>query len=393
MSTLAQAERISSSLRGWLLNDALPLWWTHGADHKAGGFHERLHLNATPTGEARRSRLHPRQVYAFTVGNELGWTHHATAAVRHALRFYLANYRRGDGLFLTAVTADGRPCDTSVLLYDQAFALLGLAASYSLLRDESLSRHAVQVLDAIQSQFRHDDWGFKETPAGDTPLLSNSHMHLFEAALEWMEIDPHPRWRKLAQQLATLAGSRFIDINSGFVLEFFDSQWQPLPPAAGQRVEPGHQFEWAWLLSRWSTLSDEPDALKHALVLIERTESHGVDRHRGVAINALAPDGSTLDLKARLWPQTERLKAALLAAQLTNSQRYWSIALESAHTLARYLETPRAGLWRDTLTADGRFIEEPAPASSLYHIAAAIAQLNRSVRRAQPNSSPQVEQR
>lgn len=393
MSTLAQAKLISSSLRGWLLNDALPLWWSQGADHKAGGFHERLHLNATPTGEARRSRLHPRQAYAFAVGNELGWSHHATAAVRHALEFYLANYRRSDGLFLTAVTADGRPCDTSVLLYDQAFALLGLAAGYKLLRDESLSRHAVQVLDAIQSQFRHDDCGFKETPTGDTPLLSNSHMHLFEAALEWTEIDPHPRWRQLARQLATLASTRFIDTSSGFILEFFDAAWQPHLPEAGQRVEPGHQFEWAWLLARWSTLSNEPDALKHAIVLIERAELHGIDRHRRVAINALAPDGAALDIKARLWPQTERLKAAVLAAGLTNSQRYWSIALESAHTLARYLETPRVGLWRDTLAADGRFIEEPSPASSLYHIAAAIAQLDRSVRRVQPISPPTAEQR
>jgi mannose-6-phosphate isomerase len=43
--------------------------------------------------------------------------------------------------------------------------------------------------------------------------------------------------------------------------------------------------------------------------------------------------------------------------------------------LWRYLETPTPGLWRDKLEEDGRFVEEPAPASSFYHLMAAIRQL------------------
>ena len=38
-----------------------------------------------------------------------------------------------------------------------------------------------------------------------------------------------------------------------------------------------------------------------------------------------------------------------------------------------YLEP--TGLWRDRQEEDGAFVEEPAPASSLYHIAAAWIQL------------------
>lgn len=387
MSLQTQLERVSSSLRGWLLNDALPLWWSHGADQRAGGFHERLYLDGKPTADPRRGRLHPRQAYSFLIGHELGWTTHATAAVRHALRYYLAHYLRSDGFFVTAVEADGRPRDLSIVLYDQAFALLGLAAGYKLLRDESLRDGAIRLHDLLRGRLKHDELGFKESPGLDAPLLSNSHMHLFEAALEWTEIDPHPRWRQLAQELATLFSKRLIDANSGFVLEFFDERWQAMTLTEGQRVEPGHQFEWAWLLSRWSKLSNESAALKHALMLIERTEAQGIDRLRQVAINALTPEGGCLDAKARLWPQTERLKAALLAAELTNSERYWRIALETAQTLARYLEAPRPGLWRDTLTTDNQFIEEPAPASSLYHITAAIAQLDRSIRRTLPVAS------
>ena len=36
--------------------------------------------------------------------------------------------------------------------------------------------------------------------------------------------------------------------------------------------------------------------------------------------------------------------------------------------LRRFLATPIDGLWFDRLTAENRFIEEPARATSLYHI-------------------------
>jgi mannose/cellobiose epimerase-like protein (N-acyl-D-glucosamine 2-epimerase family) len=39
------------------------------------------------------------------------------------------------------------------------------------------------------------------------------------------------------------------------------------------------------------------------------------------------------------------------------------------------VETP--GLWRDKQGPDGAFVEEPASASSLYHIIAAVSELQR----------------
>ena len=36
---------------------------------------------------------------------------------------------------------------------------------------------------------------------------------------------------------------------------------------------------------------------------------------------------------------------------------------------------PDSGLWRDKMQADGSFVDEPAPASSLYHITVAWEQV------------------
>ncbi len=45
--------------------------------------------------------------------------------------------------------------------------------------------------------------------------------------------------------------------------------------------------------------------------------------------------------------------------------------------LDAFLDTPTRGLWRDWMGPDGALVDEPAPASSLYHIAGAIAELAR----------------
>lgn len=52
-------------------------------------------------------------------------------------------------------------------------------------------------------------------------------------------------------------------------------------------------------------------------------------------------------------------------------------ALAAANGLWRYLQTPAAGVWYDKLRPDGSFVDEPAPASSFYHIMCAIAELSR----------------
>ena len=99
-------------------------------------------------------------------------------------------------------------------------------------------------------------------------------------------------------------------------------------------------------------------------------------RH-ALAVDALNEDMTVRSSRARLWPQTERLKAALRLYETSGDDEYLAHALAAAEALWRYLDVPTRGLWHDTLTPTNRFIEEPAPASSLYHIIGAVAALMR----------------
>jgi mannose/cellobiose epimerase-like protein (N-acyl-D-glucosamine 2-epimerase family) len=386
---MGTARRLQQQLIEWLRHRAYPIWSTAGVDALSGGFQERLSQDGTPLAEPRRARVQPRQIYAFARAPHLGWRGDARAIVERGIAFYLSHYRRPDGLYRTLVAADGSTLDNSVLLYDQAFALLGLASARRLLGpDPALEEAGGALIDALYSQLKRVGPGFYSGLPARFPLLSNPHMHLLESALAWGEISSEPVWRTLAGDLGALALTRLIDSHSGIVRETFDETWAPAPGLEGRRIEPGHQFEWAWLLLRWRPDNDSP-ARRAALRLIEIGEQSGV--HNGLAIDALLDDLSVHEGGARLWPQTERLKAASLAAVLTGDARHWVSAAAAAQGLLRYLTTPVAGLWYDSIGADGSLHPAPAPASSFYHLIAAIEALTDALAEAEAAGTPPPE--
>lgn len=380
MTASARIVRLRDQLKAWALNDAFPLWWTVGADREKGGFFEKIALDGTPVEAPRRARVQPRQIYSYAAAGALGWDGPWREALAHGLEFYLARYRRPDGFFRTLVASDGSPLDDKVDLYDQAFGLFGLAmASQALPEREDLPRIAVELRGALQATLKHPVAGFEESVPRTLPLLSNPHMHLFEASLAWVEAGGDAGWRALADEIAELALAKFIDPASGGLREYYDGDWNAASGVAGRIVEPGHQFEWAWLLLRWSQLSGRADARAAALRMIEIGKGPGVDPARGVAIFALLDDMSVHDDVARLWAQTEWIKAGVLAAQVTGDDAWLEVAADGAEALLKYLDVAVPGLWRDKLQADGTFVDEPAPASSFYHIVCAILELDRVV--------------
>jgi mannose/cellobiose epimerase-like protein (N-acyl-D-glucosamine 2-epimerase family) len=374
MDDKARIDQQHSQLCSWLCDAAYPLWSTAGVD-PAGGFHERLAQNGKPLVEPRRSRVNPRQAYCFAMAPSLGWRGDAAGLIRHALDYFVARYQRPDGLFRTLIAADGSPLDDRALLYDQAFALLAfnVAAAGGEMRAER-ERQSFELHARVMKHMKLGSQGFATGVPPSLPLQSNPHMHLFEAALAGCEVcSDSSVWKPLSDEIAELALSKFVDSKTGALREFFDEQWNPAPGIPGRIVEPGHQFEWAWLLLRWGGVKNAR-ARDVALKLIDIGEMHGV--RNGLATNSLLDDFSGHDTGARLWPQTERLKAAALAARLTGEAKYFSMTVAAADRLQRYLDCPVPGLWYDRIDPQGNIVDEPAPASSFYHLVAAIAEIS-----------------
>ncbi|PPE79632.1 mannose-6-phosphate isomerase [Kaistia algarum] len=375
--------RAAGALGEWLVADALPFWAAHGVDRKGGGFFERIEPDGTPIEEPRRARLVARQIYCFAIGQELGWGGPAGELVRHGLDFLLGRLVLPDGTVLGAVAVDGSLRNDRYDPYDYAFVLFGLAAAAKRLGDrKELHSVATRIRERLVACWAHPYLGFEEASPRTLPLKSNPHMHLFEAFLAWDEIvgTEDPSWRAHADRIGELALTRLILPETGALPEFFDGDWRPMADAKGLQVEPGHQFEWAWLLLRWLGARRDERIFSAALRLAAIGERFGVSIERNVAFGAIDEHFHLRDGEAKLWPQTERLKAWHgLAGHRMNTDTSRALAAEreaeAEEGLMRYLDRRPAGIWHEIMAEDGSFLPGPVRASSLYHIACAAATL------------------
>ncbi|WP_137130549.1 AGE family epimerase/isomerase [Rhizobium sp. FY34] len=370
---------VSARLSTWLNEEALPLWRTRGFLGETGGFCETMELSGEPSLAPRRSRVPPRQIFCFAEAGARGWAGDWQTAVSQGFTYYERVYRLPNGFYGALASVDGVLLDDSFDLYNQAFALLAYAHTARAMpeRAQEMAKNASDMLSALKAGYAHAEAGFEEAIPSRLPLCSNPHMHLFEAALacEAQSGFDEKAWASLSDEIAQLCMRRFIDADTGGLREFFAADWTPYGGIKGRIMEPGHQFEWAWLLARWAERRANPQALEKARRLFAIGEDHGICPQRRVAVMALLDDFSVHDPLARLWPQTEWLKSAVrLAALSTGEERnhYLASALVAADALGQFMNVTVAGLWRDKLSADGRFVEEPAPASSFYHILCAI---------------------
>ncbi len=361
-----------SALRRWLFEDALPLWASAGVNVVTGGFGDAIGWNGAAIDGPLRARVQARQVYVYATAGRLGWPGSWRSVMQGGQDFIARSFLRPDGLYRTRIARDGTVVDETAVLYDQAFFLFAAAAAAQADPDQAgrLAADALAHLALVQARFAHPAGGYREASA-ERPFQSNAHMHLLEAALAWEALSQDQAWRTTADAVATLCLERFVDPQTGAVREVFDEGWWPAPGEPGRIVEPGHQFEWAWLLERWGVARGHGGARRAARRLFQIGVTHGVDPARGVAFNALDDRLAPLDAVARLWPQTERIKAAVT---LAGEDREEQVAAACAG-LRLYLADRPAGLWRDRMNPDGTFVAEPAPASSFYHIVCALETL------------------
>jgi mannose-1-phosphate guanylyltransferase/mannose-6-phosphate isomerase len=340
----------------WLRTAALPLWGTVGVDPASGAFREGLTADGRPDDPRRRGRVQARQTYVFATVAKAGFDGPWGEIGRQGFAWSVQHGRREDGLFVYATDASGVVIDPAVNVYEQAFAMLAMSALGA-----DWEGLALRTLGALES-FRHPAGGYRE--GSGQPFQANCHMHLFETCLAWEAVGSDGVWAARADELAQFALQRFIV--DGRLNEFFDEAWRPLMGESAL-LEPGHHFEWAWLMERWGASRGHSGARAVARDLFA-TGKRGFDPARGVVFNSLDASLSPRDAAARLWPQTEYLKAALI---LGDGQD----ALLACEALAKYLDTPARGAWRDVMQANGAFVAGPAPASSFYHIVVALLEL------------------
>ena len=369
-------------IRSWVFDDALPFWADSGVDRRYGGFVETLDFAGNDSAlPFKRVRVACRQIYVFSHAKMLGFEE-GEGLIAPGVEYLIERAWRAEGGFARRLTRDGALLDPIADLYDNAFALFALAWAYKATGDAQYRDWARKTLAWITSHMRHPSGeGFWHCLPATGLRQQNPHMHLLEACLVAAEAIGDDVFSDTAREMTQLFLSRFFDPETGTLGEFFNDDWSRASGEAGRAVEPGHQFEWIWILQNCRRLLGS-DAAAPMGALARFSGQSGVNASTGAVMNKVRDDGAPIDAGSRTWPNTERLKAAVALYEHEGADPAPVIEKTGGVLLERYL-TPHSGVtfpkggWIDALDDKGAPIAEDMPASTLYHLMLAFAEVLR----------------
>jgi len=379
-------------LCGWLDDYALPLWLGAGFDHDLGLFHERLDMDGRPIVEIpRRLIVQCRQigVYAYaTLRGRLDAKERLKSLYERIRSLY--HVQGSSGHWRYSVGANGKPADDRVDSYTLAFVLFALAWLYRLEPNDNYLKDADDILSVLDGPLSAEGGGVAVSlPPADNLLLQNPNMHLFEACLLLYEAAGRKKDLDRAQALARLFSDSFFDHQSLALPEQHLPGWITHDPSTNW-YEPGHHFEWSWLFRQLERLGGG-DHSKLIEILSERSLSEGID-HSFIVIEQVGLQNNFKKQSSRNWGICEFIKFCAAEYQEAKwrkdkaAEDLWtSRSLNGLRALKRtFLSTLKSGLWHDRVSEAGVTLTDYAPASSLYHIAFAIAEAERIFTRVVP---------
>ncbi len=358
---------------------ALPLWATSGFDLEAGRFEEGLTLETQRRRQVPiRLLVQARQIFVYALADRRRWHSGAAAIVERAFASMQRDYFRSDGRdgWVFSVTRDGNVVDPTRDLYAHGFVLLAVASYVRSTGKREALALAHETLAFLDRDMATPPGGgyVERLPVRDGLRRQNPHMHLFEALLALWECSGDRHFLERAGKLFDLFVERFFQAEQGVLLEYFDAA---LRPASGSDaiVEPGHHFEWCWLLRRYERETNDG----RVGPVVERLYGHagraGFDTD-GLLVDELHPDGTIVKASRRLWPVTEAIKCDLAEALRGRpGAEERAVALTNA-LYGRFLHPAPRGGWVDRLDRDGAPLGDFMPATSLYHLVGAVDELS-----------------
>ncbi|MFM0736907.1 AGE family epimerase/isomerase [Paraburkholderia xenovorans] len=365
MDTFASTIPLANALRGHFTRVVLPLW-------RGPGFNTALQLpyeavsakNAQPLpAERYRAMACARQLFVFSQAGDAAHAQTLFDSLMHTFQ------DTRDGGWFYSVDAQGAPLDTTKDLYTHAFVVFACAE----FGRRSGNRDALEVLHRtsalIQSNFAADGDLFNSALNADfsavtaTPI-QNPLMHLTEAWLAAREATRDNAFDAALRHLADAIAENFVHAPTGCIAE--------LPIGADDnRLEPGHQFEWFWLIRQARTLFDASGleaALNRAFGFAQQ---YGVDKETGAVCASLDENGRIKDATQRIWAQTEYLRA------LASHEDAATLALLPRQIELFQQRFLRPQGWYECKTPAGEVARADMPSTTPYHLATAFDALPR----------------
>lgn len=357
----------------WVRERALPVWSTAGFDVNAGRFVECLDGTGRPMPVAHRSMVQARQIYVYAHAAALGWYPAGADLAERAMASLRRDYCDDTGPVASVAFSidphNGRIVSATRDSYTHAFVLFAAAHLYALNGDAALLTFARRLTTFVERELLDRVHGgvVDAIPAADTAKRQNPQMHLLEAYLALETAAPGLGYLERAGELVALFYNRMARVEGGVLLEHFSAGWEAhANPAMADVFEPGHHYEWAWLLDYHERLAHcDHHNWRETLYMTATRDGHAPS---GLIYDEIDITRRVTKASHRLWPHTEAIKAAV-ARHRGGDADALAFARKMATLLVdHFLDAPFSGGWTDRLSPAGEATATIVPASSLYHL-------------------------
>ena len=336
----------------------VPLWQGPGWNAELALPYEALDAEHSPLPPQRyRAMACARQLYVFSsLIGQVPAAEERSAQLFSSLQRHFHDAEHGGWFY--SIDALGAPLDQRKDLYTHAFILFACAHYWDKVREPSVGHLLDTALEVIAQRFATGDGLYEASLERDwsslqTGPLQNPLMHLAEAFLATLAARQDDAVQSMLVTLCTAMQQRFIDPHQGVLME------KPLG-AVDNWYEPGHQFEWYFLLESSPLLrgSQLHGSLERAFAF---TEQSGVDPHSGAVKAMLDLNGKARDATQRIWAQAEYLRALTLRPDAEAAVQRQLLALQQ-----NFLH---AGGWHECRDEQGQVSRKDMPSTTPYHLA------------------------
>ncbi len=360
--------------QAYLTNIAFPFWEQHGLIHKRLGFVENFDLKTKKSNlyANRRLRMQARQTWVFAKAANMRIGKNSLTIAQDAWNVISSQYKSPQGGYIFSVNKDGKAIDTGRYFYEQTFVLLALSELYAVTKNNDYLDEAEQLYGWLNQNMRADDGFWTKLEDRSLPREQNPHMHLFEALMFLYEASRQKQWLDRASEIYGLFHQFFFDFEHRLLREFFSLSFSGYDLNKGHIIEPGHNYEWVWLLHRFSKLTGFRSEFQDDLYAFGLKGTTG----QGIVVDQCDMEGQITQHTSRLWAQTEALKAHIAQYETYRDQDYIKAIVKTVDNIFQhYLRLD--GLWGDRLDAELHEVSEICPATSFYHIFLAMIEVIR----------------
>lgn len=336
----------------------VPLWQDSGWNSQLALPYEAVDGQHAPLPPQRyRAMACARQLFLFS--SLIGRVPEAdlrAAALFRSLQRHFHDAEHGGWFY--SIDPQGAPLDRRKDLYTHAFIIFACAHYWAKVREPLVESVLNAALNVVAERFADGSGLYEAVLAEDWSTLGsgplqNPLMHLAEAFLATLSVRDDATTLQALNALSEGMQQRFIDPATGVMLEkprgAVDNWW-----------EPGHQFEWFYLLESSAQLRGSP---LHASLTraFAHAEAQGVDSANGAVTAMLEVDGTVRDATQRIWAQAEYLRALALRPNAEQRVPELLLALQQ-----RFLH---AKGWHECLDANGQVSRSDMPSTTPYHLA------------------------